>query len=215
MLFLVDSLAWFVGCSCSCLLVLVLWCSTYTAWIHRVHPSLWCFLVHVGVVYQFPPLTTVFVNMQERKPELSSEIMAFRDYLLSSTISDTLDVWELKGIYHDCWWKVYDLGFKFLSLLVMKIIWFGLIILNIWNLPNDDFLTDLGHQTAQRIVHASDPLQSMQEINQNFPSVVSSLSRMKVNHPTKMLQVLNDLKRCLLKHGKFVPRISNAFRHPD
>lgn len=43
------------------------------------------------------------------------------------------------------------------------------------------FFTDLGHQTAQRIVHASDPLQSMLEINQNFPTVVSSLSRMKVN----------------------------------
>jgi hypothetical protein len=40
---------------------------------------------------------------------------------------------------------------------------------------------DLGHQTAQRILHASDPLQSMQEINQNFPSIVSSLSRMKVD----------------------------------
>lgn len=40
--------------------------------------------------------------------------------------------------------------------------------------------TDLGHQTAQRVVHASDPLQSMQEISQNFPSIVSSLSRMKV-----------------------------------
>ena len=35
--------------------------------------------------------------VQERKPELTSEVMAFRDYLLSSTISDTLDVWELKG----------------------------------------------------------------------------------------------------------------------
>lgn len=42
--------------------------------------------------------------------------------------------------------------------------------------------TDLGHQTAQRIVKASDPLQSMQEINQNFPSIVSSLSRMKVHN---------------------------------
>ena len=42
--------------------------------------------------------------------------------------------------------------------------------------------TDLGHQTAQRIVHASDPLQSMQEINQNFPNVVFSLSRMKVKY---------------------------------
>lgn len=41
--------------------------------------------------------------------------------------------------------------------------------------------TDLGHQTVQRIVHASDPLQSMQDINQNFPSIVSYLSRTKVN----------------------------------
>lgn len=39
---------------------------------------------------------------QERKPELTSEVMAFRDYLLSSTVSDTLDVWELKGNYHRC-----------------------------------------------------------------------------------------------------------------
>ncbi|KAF8411993.1 hypothetical protein HHK36_004552 [Tetracentron sinense] len=82
----------------------------------------------------------IFSRILERKPELTTEIMAFRDYLLSSTISDTLDVWELK---------------------------------------------DLGHQTAQRIVHASDPLQSMQEINQNFPSVVSSLSRMKLNDSVK------------------------------
>ncbi|KAI9397239.1 hypothetical protein POPTR_003G018900v4 [Populus trichocarpa] len=82
----------------------------------------------------------IFSKILERKPELTSEIMAFRDYLLSSTISDTLDVWELK---------------------------------------------DLGHQTAQRIVHASDPLQSMQEINQNFPSVVSSLSRMKLKDSVK------------------------------
>ncbi|KAA8537015.1 hypothetical protein F0562_029493 [Nyssa sinensis] len=46
--------------------------------------------------------------------ELALEVMAFRDYLLSSTVTDTLDVWELK---------------------------------------------DLGRQTAQRIVQASDPLQ--------------------------------------------------------
>lgn len=36
-------------------------------------------------------------DLQERKPELTTEVMAFRDYLLSSTISDTLEVWELKG----------------------------------------------------------------------------------------------------------------------
>lgn len=34
---------------------------------------------------------------QERKPELAADVMAFRDYLLSSTVSDTLEVWELKG----------------------------------------------------------------------------------------------------------------------
>lgn len=40
------------------------------------------------------------LDLQERKPELTSEIMAFRDYLLSATVSDSLDVWELKGIYY-------------------------------------------------------------------------------------------------------------------
>lgn len=82
----------------------------------------------------------IFAKILERKPELTSEIMAFRDHLLSTTISDTLDVWELK---------------------------------------------DLGHQTAQRIVQASDPLRSMEEINQNFPNIVSSLSRMKLNDSVK------------------------------
>lgn len=40
--------------------------------------------------------------LQDRKPELRSEVMAFRDYLLSSTVSDTLDVWELKGSSASC-----------------------------------------------------------------------------------------------------------------
>lgn len=42
------------------------------------------------------------VNLQERKPELTAEVMAFRDSLLSSTILDTLEVWELKG-FHLAW----------------------------------------------------------------------------------------------------------------
>ena len=82
----------------------------------------------------------IFSKLLERNLELTSDLMEFRDYLLSSTVSDTLDVWELK---------------------------------------------DLGHQTAQRIVQASDPLHSMQEINQNFPNLVSSLSRMKINQSIK------------------------------
>ncbi|MED6143169.1 hypothetical protein PIB30_003873 [Stylosanthes scabra] len=89
----------------------------------------------------------IFSKILERKPELTSEVMAFRDYLLSSTVSDTLDVWELK---------------------------------------------DLGHQTVQRIVRASDPLQSMQDINQNFPSIVSSLSRMKLDESVQEEIVANQ-----------------------
>lgn len=76
----------------------------------------------------------------ELEPGLSSENMDFGDYLLSSNVSDTLEIWELK---------------------------------------------DLGHQTAQKIVHASNPLHAMQEINQNFPSIVASLSRMKLNDSVK------------------------------
>ncbi|KAI3445630.1 hypothetical protein Pfo_002295 [Paulownia fortunei] len=104
----------------------------------------------------------IFSRILERKPELTSEVMAFRDYLLSSTISDTLDVWELK---------------------------------------------DLGHQTAQRIVHASDPLQAMQEINQNFPSVVSSLSRMKLNDSIKDEIIANQR---MIPPGKSLMALNGA-----
>ncbi|CAA0841506.1 UDP-glucose\\x3aglycoprotein glucosyltransferase [Striga hermonthica] len=104
----------------------------------------------------------IFSRILERKPELTSEVMAFRDSLLSSTISDTLDVWELK---------------------------------------------DLGHQTAQRIVHASDPLQAMQEINQNFPSVVSSLSRMKLNDSIKDEIIANQR---MIPPGKSLVALNGA-----
>ena len=35
--------------------------------------------------------------VQERKPELTGELMTFRDHLLSSGVSDSFNVWELKG----------------------------------------------------------------------------------------------------------------------
>ncbi|KAF5177305.1 UDP-glucose:glycoprotein glucosyltransferase [Thalictrum thalictroides] len=104
----------------------------------------------------------IFSKILQRKPEMTAEVMAFRDYLLSSTISDTLDVWELK---------------------------------------------DLGHQTAQRIVHASDPLQSMQEINQNFPTVVSSLSRMKLNVSIKDEIIANQR---MIPPGKSLMALNGA-----
>ncbi|KAH6755044.1 EMS-MUTAGENIZED BRI1 SUPPRESSOR 1 [Perilla frutescens var. hirtella] len=109
----------------------------------------------------------IFSRILERKPELTSEVMAFRDSLLSSTISDTLDVWELK---------------------------------------------DLGHQTAQRIVHASDPLQSMQEINQNFPSVVSSLSRMKLNDSIKDEIIANQR---MIPPGKSLMALNGALMNVE
>ncbi|KAI3763764.1 hypothetical protein L2E82_13761 [Cichorium intybus] len=40
----------------------------------------------------------IFSKILERKPELTSEIMAFRDSLLPSAMSDTLNVWELKDL---------------------------------------------------------------------------------------------------------------------
>ncbi|KAJ9552536.1 hypothetical protein OSB04_016581 [Centaurea solstitialis] len=104
----------------------------------------------------------IFSRILERKPELTSEIMAFRDSLLSSTVSDTLNVWELK---------------------------------------------DLGHQTVQKIVHASDPLQSMQEINQNFPSVVSYLSRMKLNDSIKD-EILSNQR--MIPPGKSLMALNGA-----
>jgi UDP-glucose:glycoprotein glucosyltransferase len=104
----------------------------------------------------------IFSKILERKPELTSEIMAFRDDLLSSTVSDTLNVWELK---------------------------------------------DLGHQTAQKIVHASDPLQSMQDINQNFPSIVSTLSRLQLNHSIKDEIVANQQ---MIPPGKSLMALNGA-----
>ncbi|XP_057977897.1 UDP-glucose:glycoprotein glucosyltransferase [Malania oleifera] len=109
----------------------------------------------------------IFSRILERKPELASEIMAFRDYLLSSSISDTLEVWQLK---------------------------------------------DLGHQTAQRIVHASDPLRVMQEINQNFPSVVSSLSRMKLNDSVKDEIIVNQR---MIPPGKSLMALNGALVNID
>eukprot|EP00850_Spirogloea_muscicola_P001842 SM000007S20802 [mRNA] locus=s7:271985:281468:- [translate_table: standard] len=46
---------------------------------------------------------------------------------------------------------------------------------NVWDIK------DLGLQASQRIAVAADPLQLMQEMNQNFPNLVSSLSRTKLN----------------------------------
>ncbi|KAK8469111.1 hypothetical protein PHAVU_006G215600 [Phaseolus vulgaris] len=104
----------------------------------------------------------IFSKILERKPELTYEIMTFRDYLLSSTVSDTLDVWELK---------------------------------------------DLGHQTVQRIVRASDPLQSMQDINQNFPNIVSSLSRMKLDDSVRDEIMANQR---MIPPGKSLMAINGA-----
>ncbi|PON86639.1 UDP-glucose:Glycoprotein Glucosyltransferase [Trema orientale] len=109
----------------------------------------------------------IFSKILERKPELTSEIMAFRDTLLSTTISDTLDVWELK---------------------------------------------DLGHQTAQRIVQASDPLRSMEEINQNFPNIVSSLSRMKLSDSVKDEIIANQR---MIPPGKSLMALNGALINID
>lgn len=84
-------------------------CFIIHAFLFRVHnvTLVLYFLLNMsninGLTYRFKILLFVhefncLYYVQERKPELTNEIMTFRDYLLSSTVSDTLDVWELKGI---------------------------------------------------------------------------------------------------------------------
>ncbi|KAL8168345.1 hypothetical protein V2J09_009844 [Rumex salicifolius] len=101
-------------------------------------------------------------EMPEHITVLSSESTVVDDDLIASTISDTLDIWELK---------------------------------------------DLGHQTAQKIVHSSDPLLLMQEISQNFPSIVSSLSRMKLNNSVKE-EILSNQR--MIPPGKALMAINRA-----
>uniref|UniRef100_A0A7N0UES8 UDP-glucose:glycoprotein glucosyltransferase n=1 Tax=Kalanchoe fedtschenkoi TaxID=63787 RepID=A0A7N0UES8_KALFE len=82
-----------------------------------------------------------------RSTENTSDTITNEDSLLSSTIFDTLEVWQLK---------------------------------------------DLGHQAAQKIVHSSDPLQSMEQISQNFPLLVSKLSCIKLNASIKNEIIANQ-----------------------
>ncbi|XP_024522450.1 UDP-glucose:glycoprotein glucosyltransferase-like isoform X1 [Selaginella moellendorffii] len=109
----------------------------------------------------------IFSRLLERKPHLEGELMTFRDQLLSSEISDSMNVWEVK---------------------------------------------DLGYQAAQRIVGASEPLRLMQELNQNFPNLVSSLSRMKINETIKQEIVSNQQ---MISPGRNLLAINGALVNPE
>ncbi|KAG0591180.1 hypothetical protein KC19_1G156300 [Ceratodon purpureus] len=109
----------------------------------------------------------IFSKLLDRKPELTGELMTFRDHLLSSGVADTMNVWELK---------------------------------------------DLGYQATQRIIRASEPLKLMQEINQNFPNLVSSLSRMQMNETIKE-EIMSNQR--LLPAGKNLVSINGALLNLD
>jgi len=53
-------------------------------------------------------------------------------------------------------------------------------------------LKDIGLQAAQRVMSASDPLALLTEISQNFPSLVSSLSRQKVDDALRKAVAANQ-----------------------
>mmetsp|Transcript_15299 Transcript_15299/g.41363 ORF Transcript_15299/g.41363 Transcript_15299/m.41363 type:complete len:1550 (+) Transcript_15299:445-5094(+) len=57
-------------------------------------------------------------------------------------------------------------------------------------------LKDIGLQATQRITQAADPLRLLADISQNFPSLVSSLSRQKVN---------SSLRSAVTKTQQFIP----------
>ncbi|KAH7387951.1 hypothetical protein KP509_16G050200 [Ceratopteris richardii] len=53
-------------------------------------------------------------------------------------------------------------------------------------------LKDLGYQTAQRILYSTEPLRVLQDINQNFPNLVSAISRLKLNETIKEEIIANQ-----------------------
>ena len=59
-------------------------------------------------------------------------------------------------------------------------------LLKVWDLKN------LGLQAAQRIAKSSDPLRSLADLSQNFPNLVSSLSKSKVDDFVKQEVVSNQ-----------------------
>ncbi|KAF5843740.1 hypothetical protein DUNSADRAFT_8256 [Dunaliella salina] len=61
-------------------------------------------------------------------------------------------------------------------------------------------LKDIGLQATQRITQAADPLRLLADISQNFPSLVSSLSRQKVN---------STLRSAVAKTQQFIPSGTN------
>ncbi|BFI40446.1 UDP-glucose:glycoprotein glucosyltransferase [Marchantia polymorpha subsp. ruderalis] len=73
-------------------------------------------------------------------------------------------------------------------------------------------LKDLGYLTVQRIIHSSEPLRLMQEINQNFPKLVSSLCRMQLNDTVKE-EIANNQRR--VPPGKNLFAINGALVNPD
>ena len=83
-----------------------------------------------------------FKVLYERRPELKTELQAFRDTLLAevSKSDENVKVWALK---------------------------------------------DLGIQASQRIMEAKEPLRLMRDLSHNLPTLVSSLSRLKVNMSMK------------------------------
>ncbi|KAL2613121.1 hypothetical protein R1flu_024813 [Riccia fluitans] len=73
-------------------------------------------------------------------------------------------------------------------------------------------LKDLGYLTVQRIIHASDPLRLMQEINQNFPKLVSELSRAQLNSTVKE-EVMQNQR--MIPPGKNLFAVNGALVNPD
>jgi hypothetical protein len=49
------------------------------------------------LIQRYPLREDLLYGLQDRKPELTGELMTFRDHLLSSGVADTMNVWELKG----------------------------------------------------------------------------------------------------------------------
>eukprot|EP01098_Paradermamoeba_levis_P015161 TRINITY_DN7547_c0_g1_i1.p1 TRINITY_DN7547_c0_g1~~TRINITY_DN7547_c0_g1_i1.p1 ORF type:complete len:543 (+),score=171.85 TRINITY_DN7547_c0_g1_i1:303-1931(+) len=84
-----------------------------------------------------------FAKIIKRKPQLKSELLLFRDSLLSSKTNEEFH--QLKP------WHIKDIGI----------------------------------QACQRILQSSNPLRTLRDLSQNFPSFASSLSKLAINATMK------------------------------
>jgi UDP-glucose:glycoprotein glucosyltransferase len=125
-----------------------------------------------------------FDVLVKRKPQLVQELMTFRDVLMSSDEEESIKVsWGRGGrdlaldLCQDlcvCARLMHHVRRCATVMCGKDVQLLPVVHLQVWDVK------DAGLQAASRVAAASDPLALLAEISQNFPSIVSSLTRQQV-----------------------------------